>query len=352
MRMRLTPELRQEEGQQDHEADLAHLAQRHLARGLGPTRLVQEEVGEGVVELERNAEQERPDDERREGAVLHEAQGIEPEHVADAERLAGRVRRRVRQQEREESQRHRCAGGDAHGDGGRLEGQRPNHESRHDPADGAEHANEGKLLRGVLDVVERDGVRQRQRGHVAERVGDEDGVEGAECRERRGVPEEGATGEVEDAENLLGGEEAIGDHAKEERRHDGTDGHGAVRCADLDAVELECGSEECAECYEPGAPDEVLEEHHDRRVEFGSLAAPRAWSVACACALARQTSLGRSRRPSTPPHPAPRVRALARSTGHPSPHPLPCAPTAPPPGTAAPSRTPARCGGSTRSRRS
>jgi hypothetical protein len=149
MRIRFTPHLRQEEGEQDHEADLAHLAQRHLAGGLGPARLVEEEVGEGVIELERDAEQERADHERREGAVLHEAQRIEPEHVADAQGLAGRMRRGVRQQEGEEPQRHRCPCRDAHRHRGGLQREGTHHQSRHDPADGAQHANEGKFLRGV-----------------------------------------------------------------------------------------------------------------------------------------------------------------------------------------------------------
>ena len=65
-----------------HEDDLRHLAERHLAGGVGHADLVQERVREGVVELQRNADQERADHEDGERAVLHQLQRVEAEHVA------------------------------------------------------------------------------------------------------------------------------------------------------------------------------------------------------------------------------------------------------------------------------
>ena len=62
----LDAEPREEERQQQHEDDLAHLAERLDERRLGRADLVQEGVRERVVELERHAEQERSDDEHRE----------------------------------------------------------------------------------------------------------------------------------------------------------------------------------------------------------------------------------------------------------------------------------------------
>ena len=48
-----------------HEADLRHLAERHLAGGVRHADLVQEGVGERVVELQRDADEERAEHEDR-----------------------------------------------------------------------------------------------------------------------------------------------------------------------------------------------------------------------------------------------------------------------------------------------
>ena len=81
---------------QEHEHDLGHLAERHLPRRVGHAELVEERIGERVVELQRNADEERTEHEDRERSILLNCERIEPEHVANAHapRCLGR---RVRQ---------------------------------------------------------------------------------------------------------------------------------------------------------------------------------------------------------------------------------------------------------------
>jgi hypothetical protein len=88
----------QEPGQQEHEPDLGHLAEGHLAGRFGHSDFIEIEVGEGVVKLERNAEEKGADHKGGEGSVLQQRECIEPEHVTDAERLAGGVWWRMRQE--------------------------------------------------------------------------------------------------------------------------------------------------------------------------------------------------------------------------------------------------------------
>ena len=74
--------LAEQHADEEHEEDLAHLPHRHLACRTGHPDLVEEGVGEGVVELQRDAEQERPDHEDGERAVLEQRQRVEAEDVA------------------------------------------------------------------------------------------------------------------------------------------------------------------------------------------------------------------------------------------------------------------------------
>ena len=88
--------------------------------------------------------------------------------------------------------------------------------TRHDPADGAQHPDGGELLRRILDVVERNRVAERQGGHVAEGVQDQHRVEAAELGQGGDIPQDHPAQQVEDAEQLLGMKEAVGHHPDEE----------------------------------------------------------------------------------------------------------------------------------------
>jgi hypothetical protein len=67
---------------------------------------------------------------------------------------------------------------------------------------------------------------------------------------------------VQYAQNLLGGEELIGEEPDDERSRDGAEGLGQVGKADLASRGRKVSGKERAHGDEPGAPDEELEEHH------------------------------------------------------------------------------------------
>src|SRR5439155_16321202 len=78
------------------------------------------------------------------------------------------------------------------------------------------------------------------------------------------IPQQAGAHQVEDREQLLGGEETVRYHAHEEGRNQRRDGCGAVRQTDLGPGEMEGLSQVGAHGDEPRPPNEVLEEHHDR----------------------------------------------------------------------------------------
>ena len=261
----LDPEPHQEHREQDHEDDLAHLPEGLDERRLRRTDLVQEGIRERVVELQWDAEQERAQREDQEIAMPEQLQRVESERITHAERTPGGLRRCGRQREGKQTERDRRARRDLHRQCLRVRLQHlPHHHPRDDPADGAEHADERELPGRILDVVERDRVRQRQRGHVADRIDDQQGIERGERLLRRHEPEHRASRQMQDGKELLGREESVGDHADEERRDQCRDRRRAVREADLLSRELERLSEIRPHRDEPHPPDEVLEEHHHR----------------------------------------------------------------------------------------
>ena len=173
----------------------------------------------------------------------------------------------MRQRETEDAEDDRRGGGDLHRTGGVLEPEEADRESGRDPADGAEHADGGELPAGVRHLAKRNRVRERERRHVAERVGEQDDVEDAERRLLRRGEQDDPSRCMQDGEQPFGGEEAVGDHADEEGRDHRRDGRCAEHEADLLALERERAAEVGAERHRPCPPDEVLEEHHRREPE-------------------------------------------------------------------------------------
>jgi hypothetical protein len=144
----------EEQRQEQHEAELRHLPEAHFARGLAESDLIQEEVREGVVELQRDAEQKRSDDERRERPVAYEPERVEPQHVAYPQRLPRGMRWRVRQHQRVEPEQDRGSSRDLEWYDRRLDMQSANQQSGHDPADRAQRPNRRELPRRLLHVIE------------------------------------------------------------------------------------------------------------------------------------------------------------------------------------------------------
>ena len=170
--------------------------------------------------------------EHRERSVLHQLQRVEPEHVAHAH-AAGRLGRRVRQQQAEHRQHDRSRGSQLHRPSRRFDAQRADDEAGDDPADRAEHAHRRKLASGIAHLPERQRVRERERRHVEQRVDEHGDVERPEGALRRRIEERDAAGEVQHRQQPLRREKPIGDHADEERRDHRGQRRRPVRQADL-----------------------------------------------------------------------------------------------------------------------
>ena len=196
---------------------------------------------------------------------MHQGERVQAQHVPHRDLVAQGLGGRVGQEEREDAQEGRAAGGNAQGGRGGLEPERPHDQPRHDPADGPEDPHRRKLLFRALHLVEGDRVDEGEGRVVAERVAEEHPEEGPRAGDVRGLPEEHGAHQVQDAKHFLRREEAVGDHAHQERGHDRPPGHGGVGPADVGPREVEPLPEVRGEGHEPRPPDEELEEHHRRQ---------------------------------------------------------------------------------------
>jgi len=70
---------------------------------------------------------------------------------------------------------------------------------------------------GSATVLKEHGVRHRQGRHIADEMEEKEWIEPAPILGLRSEVKEGTTHQMQDAENLLGGEEPVCDHADEER---------------------------------------------------------------------------------------------------------------------------------------
>ena len=264
----------EEKGDEEHEKDFGDLAESHdEADAFGEEADDWEVNGsESVIVSEGDADESGAEDEDEEGGFGEEFKGIDHEDSVEVEGFAFSWGWSVWEEKREEAHEDSRATGEVEngGLGGGAEGgEEP---TGGDPADRAEDANFGEFIL-VLDVGEGDGIGQAHGGHVAEHMEIEErdnGLGGRALGIWRQVRESGdATGdhehesgaeEVEQTEDALGGEKAIGDEAEEEWGDDGGDGLGGVGLAD-DRAELVI-FQATAHGGEPRAPDEELEEHH------------------------------------------------------------------------------------------
>src|SRR6185503_17059954 len=96
------------------ESDLGHLPESLDEGRVGSLDLVQEWIRERVVELERDAKEERPRNEDEKVAVLEEGKRVQPKRITHAEARASGLRGRVRQRERVCGHHDRRAGGKPH----------------------------------------------------------------------------------------------------------------------------------------------------------------------------------------------------------------------------------------------
>ncbi len=223
----LDSEAAEEPGDEEHAEEFGHLSAGHLAGCVLNAGLVEKEVGEGVVELQRDADEEGRDGEDGHGAFAEELEGFFGEDGGGADAGIRCEGRGVGEGEAVERHDERCGCGETHGEGCGFELEVADEESGYDPSAGAEDADGAELGLGVLHLAEGEGVGEREGGHEAETIEQDEGVEGKEDRLAGGGEEKDGSDAVEDSENFLRGEELVRDQADEEGRDDGSDGGGS-----------------------------------------------------------------------------------------------------------------------------
>ena len=229
----------QEQRQQRVSADLAECPHRRICLlSLGRRRVRQCEA----VEAQQDAEQ-----------------GAEPERVGHA----GVPRRR----------QHGLVGGVRW----RVPVKQPlaDRDADDDPADGPPDADAAEVTVAVGQVVERDGVGQRERGRVDDRVQQREAEERPVALERRELPDQQAADDVAQREELLGGEVPVRDLPRDPRRNDRPHGADHEHVADLVPAEPAVVREERVQQRQPRPPDGVLQEHHKPQSR------PQEWGLFC-----------------------------------------------------------------------
>jgi hypothetical protein len=137
-----------------------------------------------------------------------------------------------------------------------------------DPADGAPESDGTEVAVAVGKIGEGDRVGERHGGRVDQAVDERERQEDLVLVGAGEEVDEHRADEVADGEQLLGGERPIGQLARDEGPGERANGTRHQAHAGLVEGEAAMSHEERVQDGEPGAPDRVLQEHHDR--EAGS----------------------------------------------------------------------------------
>ncbi|KAG1087721.1 hypothetical protein G6F40_013658 [Rhizopus arrhizus] len=139
-----------------------------------------------------------------------------------------------------------------------------------DPADTAGYAHQRELLFRRLHVPHRHAVGQCQRRHEQQHVAHHAGGECGEVRRGGRQPQQHRTGQVQDREDALRREVAIGDQPDQEGRDDGPDRLTEEGGRDLARAGLQRALHQVrAQGDEPRSPDEELQKHHRAQARHG-----------------------------------------------------------------------------------
>ena len=135
--------------------------------------------------------------------------------------------------------------------------------SRHNPTDGAKHAHDREVLLLFGHMVERKGIDQPNRGHIADHVEQKQDDEppssaglGSDWRQKHRHPSD----QMQHPKNAFSGEESVGDHAEEERRNDCPDG--ADRIGPVNHIGHPDATHIIPHRHIPCPPHEELQKHH------------------------------------------------------------------------------------------
>ena len=140
----------------------------------------------------------------------------------------------------------------------------PHRDAYGNPTNGAPQAHLAELTIAVLQVMEGNGVRQRHRRAVQDRVQqreDEEALIGLDVGE---LPHQHRAYEVRQCDELLRRKEAVSDLAGDERCQQRTDRSDHEHQANLFGLETTHIGEEWPQDGQPCTPDGVLQEHHAR----------------------------------------------------------------------------------------
>ncbi len=172
---------------QEHEHDLRHLPHRHLPRRVRHADGVQERVRERVIELQRNAHEERADHEHRERSVLHQLQRVEPEHVAQRARVRSSGAACAAASDRTPPAASSPAAASCIGLPVASTPSVPTTRPATIQPIVPSTRTGGNSRPGIPHLPERQRIRERQRRHVEERVDEHGSVEWPEAAARRRV---------------------------------------------------------------------------------------------------------------------------------------------------------------------
>ena len=135
-----------------------------------------------------------------------------------------------------------------------------------DPTDGAGGAEPGEVLRAVPEGAQDDGVQQRKRGEVAERVAKEQGGKGEAGLTHRDRPEQAAADHGQQAEEPTGGDRLVGEPTGDEGGDHRGEGAGAIGETGHVRIPGEGHREVATHRHEIHTPGEEGKEH-DRGAE-------------------------------------------------------------------------------------
>ncbi|OMP12455.1 hypothetical protein COLO4_03180 [Corchorus olitorius] len=225
-------------------------------------------VGENVVEGQRHGEQERAEEEYQEVFVAQQDQRVQTEHHFEIQ-LAGTFRRRIRQEKGKHTQQGRAGCGHQQRNIGIRDiaiaqhlRQEPACQTGGDPADSAHHANTREIGFHVIDVGEGNTVGQRNGGHIGKRVGQQQREEGAELGLLCGEVHQNGTCKHQNRQHFLGGKEAVGQRADENRRQDRRNGRTGIGPANLPRGKAAFAQPQ-PQRHKPRSPDKPFNKHHE-----------------------------------------------------------------------------------------
>ena len=140
----------------------------HFAGGILHADFVEEGISERVVELQRNADQKRSQNENREVSVLEETESLRRKNVAEFKSMRGAQWRSMRQCKTINGHQNGRNSRYANWDCRRFNTHVTDDQTSHNPSRGTQHADRAEILLGIFHLTKGERVCERHGRHVAE----------------------------------------------------------------------------------------------------------------------------------------------------------------------------------------